>query len=113
MGFLKKRPARTIPQLNPDFYTSIRTRLAAGGGEATQDEVGEAVRNAVYNTSMQYHDRVGDQRAMAEFDRQFGDRFDAAAADDMIDWMVALDPGTDEFLGTLVGRLDDVLSRPG
>jgi len=37
---------------------------------------------------------------------------DTGAADRMIDHLVAYDSGTQEFLGTLLGRLKTVMSQP-
>jgi len=108
------RVARTIPTLNPDFFRKIHESLLRNGGTDSQADIAAGVANAIFNTGATYLDRVGDRRGERDFAARFDGRSptDPGAADAMIDWLLAHDPGTQEFLTTLIGRLSDVLSRP-
>lgn len=115
----RKKPVRTpasrsIPRLDPDFYSSIHERLVANGGSDSANEIAYGVGNAIFNKGMDYFDRLGDRRAMREFAGRFEDRSpsDTAAADEMIDYLISHSQESEEWLSTLVGRLDEVLSRP-
>jgi hypothetical protein len=109
------RPAnRIIPTLWPDYYQSIHDRLVANGGTDSVGAIAFGVGNAIFSTGM---------RALItgtrEFEALYGGRtpHDSLAADLMIDFLVTNSPecqqGEGGWLGTLIGRLDEVLSRPG
>jgi hypothetical protein len=113
------RPAsRTILTLEPDYFESIRQRLAAAGGSLTSTQIAAGVGNAVYNTGSSYLERTYATRAAREFEALYGDRSqeDRTAADRMIDFLVTQNPsiqaGEGGFLGSLLTRLSDVLSKP-
>jgi hypothetical protein len=105
---------RTVSRLYPNFYTSIHTRLVANGGSDSEAAIAAGVANALYNTAENLLERLDDRRALTELRRKFENRDpqDGSAADRIIDWLVAYSHGTDEWIPTLLGRLDDVLSRP-
>lgn len=117
-GRKKQEPSspalRSLPRLDPDFYVSIHERLVANGGTDSAGEIAYGVGNAIFNKGMEYFDRLGDRRAMRDFASQFEGRSpsDMAAADRMIDYLVSHSRESEEWLSTLVSRLDDVLSRP-
>ena len=113
------RPAsRTLPILEPQFFESIHERLVANGGSDSSTEIAVGVGNAIFNTGMKFLQQTNASKASRDFEALYGDRSpqDRGAADRMIDFLVAHDPsvqsGESGFLGTLIGRLDDVLSRP-
>ena len=108
--------ARAIPQLDPEYFDSIRDRLTASGGSATSTEVAASVANAIYNTGIRFL-QSSNRSAARDFQRLYEDRSDGdtGAADRMIDFLVTEYPGAqgrDGFVSTLLARLDDVLSRP-
>jgi hypothetical protein len=82
--------------------------------ERSRDSACGAVGNAVFNTGSRYLKRLGERPAQNEFENLFSvrDPGDRDVADRMIDWLIVYDASTEEFLTTLVGRLQDVLSRP-
>lgn len=113
----RKQPAhstRDIPTLNPGFYRSVHKALLRNGGSDSEGEIAAGVANAIFNTGRNYLDRVDDRRGLRDFEDRFGfrDAGDRDSADEMLDWLIGRDPGTQDFLGTLLGRLQDVLSRP-
>lgn len=124
--FSKKEPptqpprpsSRTIPVLDPDYFESIHQRLVANGGSDSSTEIAYGVGNAIFNVSIKALNASYASRQAKDFEALFADRSpeDRAAADGMIDFMVTWDPsiqsGEGGFLGSLVARLDDVLSRP-
>lgn len=113
------RPSsRVIPTLDPDFYESIHTRLTRNGGSDSSTEIAYGVGNAIFNTGLKYLRGIYDNKAAKDFEALYGERElgDRGAADRMIDFLVSRDAsiqtGEGGWLGTLVHRLDDVLSRP-
>lgn len=106
--------ARTVPTLNPIYYAEIHSALLANGGSDTLADVAAGVANAVFNTAMNYFDKLDDHRAASDFAGRFENsgREDMLSADSMIDFLSAYDAGTQEFITTLLGRLKDVLSKP-
>jgi hypothetical protein len=113
------RPAsRTIPTLDPDYFESIHQRLIANGGSLNSTTISAGVGNAIYNTGSSYLEKAYATRAARDFEELYGDRSqnDRTAADRMIDFLVTYDPtiqsGEGGFLGTLLSRLRDVLSKP-
>jgi hypothetical protein len=110
---------RTIPLLWPDYYASIHERLVANGGSDSPDEIAYGVGNAIFKTGMKaLSSGAWGQAAIRDFETLYGDRpaDDKLASDHMIDYLVTFNPawqaGEGGWLGTLLGRLDDVLSRP-
>ena len=108
--------ARAIPQLDPDYFESIRDRLVGSGGSATVTDVAASVANAIYNTGLRFLQNTN-RGAARDFEKLYEGRGDddRSAADRMIDFLVAEFPdvqGKDGFVSTLLARLDDVLSRP-
>lgn len=113
------RPAtRTIPQLDPDFFESIQSRLAANGGSESVDNIAFGVGNAIFNTGSKYLQQTYANKQLKDFVALYDDRVpqDRSAADRMVDFLVTYEPtiqsGEAGWLGTLLGKLDDVLSRP-
>lgn len=113
------RPAgRTIPVLEPAYFESIHQRLAANGGTDSSTEIAYGVGNAIFNTGMKALHGSHASKAAKDFEALYGDRSptDRTAADRMIDFLVTWDDsiqsGEGGFLGSLIARLDDVLSRP-
>lgn len=113
------RPAsRTIPTLEPDFFESIHRRLVANGGSDSSTNIAFGVGNAIFNTGSNYLQKTFASKALKDFEALYGDRApdDRGAADRMIDFLVTHDSsvqsGEGGWLGTIVTRLDDVLSRP-
>lgn len=113
------RPAnRTISTLEPEYFESIHTRLIANGGSDSSTEIAYGVGNAIFNTGSNYLEKTHASKALRDFEALYGDRSpeDRSAADRMIDFLVTHDSsiqvGESGFLTTLLGRLDDVLSRP-
>lgn len=113
------RPAsRTISTLDPEYFESIRQRLVAAGGSLTSTQIAAGVANAIYNTGSSYLERTSATRAARDFEALYGARSqqDRTAADRMIDFLVSQNPslqsGEGGFLGTLLTRLSDVLSKP-
>lgn len=106
---------RTIEQLNPAYYERVQQRLRLWSApDDSLAGVATSTANAIFNVGMSYFDRMGDQRAARAFDERFGNRAagDMSAADQMIDYLAAYDASTQEFLTTLLGRLEDVAGRP-
>jgi len=116
--FGRKKPpvasTRSIPTLEPDFFSEVQASIRAYGGTDSYSDVAWGVGNAIYNTGQNYFERLDDRRASRDFAMLFEDRqpSDTGAADRMIDHLVAYDSGTQEFLGTLLGRLKTVMSQP-
>jgi len=110
--------SRTIPKLEPGYFESIYSRLIANGGSGTSTEIAYGVGNAIFNTGSNYLQQTNASKALRDFETLFGDRTprDREAADRMVDFLVthdkAIQAGESGWLGTLVKRLDDVLSRP-
>jgi len=114
------RPAsRTLPALEPNYFESIHSRLIANGGSGTSTDIAFGVGNAIFNAGSNFLQKTHASKALREFEALFGDRTpqDRQAADRMIDFLVTHDAsvqaGEGGWVGTLVTRLDDVLSRPG
>lgn len=105
---------RSIPTLNPDYYIEIHRAITANGGTDTVTEVAAGVANAMYNTGMTYFEKLGDRRARRSFETRFETRArgDVTVADSVIDFLLAYDPSTEEFIRTLLGRLREVLGKP-
>jgi hypothetical protein len=114
-----QRPAtRTIPTLDPDYFESIHRQLLANGGSLSSTTIAAGVGNAIYNAGLSYLEKTHAARAARDFEKLYGHRSqsDRTAADGMIDFLVIQNPyiqsGEGGFLGTLLARLRDVLSRP-
>lgn len=122
MGLFSKRtpavqpptPAtRTIPLLYPEYFDSIHTRLIANGGSNSASEIAVGVANAIFNTA----GRVLHGSDARDFEELYGHTpRNEHAADRMIDFLITVDAGWQAgeggWIGTLLGRLDEVLSRP-
>ena len=113
------RPAsRTIPTLEPDFFESIHARLIANGGSDSSTDIAFGVSNAIFNTGSNYLQKTYASKTLKDFEALFADRTpqDRTAADRMIDFLVTHDAsvqsGEGGWLGTILTRLEDVLSRP-
>ncbi len=113
------RPStRTIPTLEPEYFESIHSRLVRNGGSDSSTEIAHGVGNAIFNMGLKYLRGTYDSKSARDFETLYGQcgPTDRAAADRMIDFLVTQDPsiqsGQGGWLGTLVQRLNDVLSRP-
>ena len=110
--------ARTIPTLDPEYFESIHRRLIANGGSAEVTEIAYGVGNAIYNTGLKVLRLSYATKTAKAFEALYVGRssLDRSVPDKMIDFLVADDPacqsGESGYLGTLLTRLDDVLSRP-
>jgi len=109
-----KRATPSIPALYPGFFKDIHERLVANGGSDNEEEIGFGVGNAIFNTAMTRYERMNDVLRGQTFLQRFEDRDPSqqTAADDMIAYLMREDPGNEEWITTLLGRLSDVLSRP-
>ena len=126
MGLFKKDPprqpsrpsSRTIPVLEPAYFESIHQRLVANGGSDSSTEIAYGVGNAIFNVGMKALEGSYASKQAKDFEALYADRSpqDRDAADRMIDFLVTWNPGCQAgeggFLGSLITRLDDVLSRP-
>lgn len=113
--FGRKKATFSMGKLNPDLFLAIHSTLVASEAEVTtEDEVASGIANAIFNTGTTYLERVGDGRALREFDARFGDRSktDRDVADAMVEWLLAYSPSIDGLLCTLINRLSDVLGKP-
>src|SRR4051794_25499396 len=108
MAFGKKRvtpqvPARpnsrTIPQLDPGFFTDIHNRLIRNGGTDSEQEIAAGVANAIFNVGSRTLTELNDRRAVRDFNALFEDRSadSPGAADDMIDWLIVNDQHFNEL----------------
>ena len=84
------------------------------GDNASASAIAAGVASALYNTAESVLVRLDDGRRLTDLRRCFEERDpqDATAADRIIDWLMTHGMGTDEWVETLLRRLDDVLSRP-
>ncbi|HEX8004119.1 MAG TPA: hypothetical protein VF519_15630 [Mycobacteriales bacterium] len=106
---------RTIEKLNPLYYERVQGRLRLWDApDASIENAATSTANAIFNVAMNYFGRLGDDRAGRAFALQFEKRVagDLTVADKMIDQLISYDADTQEFLTTLLQRLEDLAGRP-
>lgn len=106
---------RSIPALDPDYLNLVHGRIIqSGGNNDSKEEVAAYVANAIFNTGATYFARLGNEEGLAAFRQQFEARSttDTSIPDAMIDWLVSEDVGNEQWLTTLLNRLQDVAGKP-
>lgn len=108
----KKQPQ--ISKLNPWSYQRVQVSLESHGIEESIENISFAFGNAIYNTAMNYFHESGRIVPGGAFERKFTDRTPAnvSAADEMVEFLLFDSKKNAEWLSTLIGRLEEVLSRP-
>ena len=124
--FSKKEPprqpprpsSRTIPVLEPDYFELIHQRLVENGGTNGSTEIAYGVGNAIFNVGMKVLNGSNASRAAKDFEaftptgRAAGP--DCCGSNDRLPRQLGSEHPVGEggYLGSLITRLDDVLSRP-